>query len=571
MSNASRFRRASKERSGGWRERVRLLGAALVVALVGGLFMGTSPAGANASISGAIEASDPQQYSRVKLDTVVSTCNVAKTNPGIAPGSPGTFYEYDAYALKATPGSCVTVTLSSGTNVVATAYAPTYAAGIPGFNYLADPGESTGPNGGSVAFSFVSPPSGTSVLVVTSPTDSTGAYNLQVTGGSVLDVSIDEALAATDPLQGGRIRRNSVQSTCAGPKPNPGLDPTANGTEHHYDIYAYRAIPGACVSVALEAPTANFEVVAHSPAFAKSNPSGHYLGDAGLSTGLDGGVVTFSFLAPPSGTFLLKVSDVLIPGPGTGPYSLHVSGASPLEVTVDGDISDADPSQMGRLHRNVVQSTCASPKPNPGVDPNFKNVAHNYDVHAFTAIPGTCVRVALEADDGNFLVAAHSPSFSPSDVAANYLGDPGFSTSFGGGAVSFAFTAPPSGKFVLVVNDVDVPTGAVGPYKLHVSGATQQVTPPADTTAPTCFMSAVRRPGPSGRDEMDVTVQDTGSGLAAITNVKITNGTVATKPSPIPAGTTAPVVVTATKAVQGQPTSWSFDAVDVAGNVKHCA
>jgi hypothetical protein len=63
-------------------------------------------------------------------------------------------------------------------------------------------------------------------------------------------------------------------------------------------------------------------------AFSPSNPSGHYLGDAGLSTGLDGCVVTFSFLAPPSGTFLLKVSDVLIPGPGTGPYPLQVAGAT---------------------------------------------------------------------------------------------------------------------------------------------------------------------------------------------------------------------------------------------------
>jgi hypothetical protein len=264
------------------------------------------------------------------------------------------------------------------------------------------------------------------------------------------------------------------------------------------------------------------------------------------------------------------VSDVLIPGPGTGPYTLQVAGATPLELTVDGDISDADPSQMGRLQRNTVQSTCASAKPNPGVDPNFTNVPHNYDVHAFTAAPGICVRVALEAGAGNFLVAAHSPSFSPTDVAANHLGDPGFSTSFAGGAVSFSFIAPPSGQFVLVVNDVDVPTGAVGSYRLHVSGATQQVAPPADTTPPTCFVSAVRRPGPSGRDEMDVTVQDTGSGLAAITNVQITNGSVSTNPSPVPAGTTAPVVVTATKSVQGQPTSWSFDAVDVAGNLKHC-
>jgi hypothetical protein len=95
--------------------------------------------------------------------------------------------------------------------------------------------------------------------------------------------------------------------------------------------------------------------------------------------------------------------------------------------------------------------------------------------------------------------------------------------------------------------------------------------PPSDTTPPTCFVSAIRRgPNtPSLRDEMDVTVQDTGSGLQGIGRIRIVNGTVRTSPSRVPFGGQS-VVVTAVKSVQGAPTSWGFDMVDVAGNTARC-
>lgn len=86
-----------------------------------------------------------------------------------------------------------------------------------------------------------------------------------------------------------------------------------------------------------------------------------------------------------------------------------------------------------------------------------------------------------------------------------------------------------------------------------------------DTTPPTCFVSALLA-GPPQRQE--VTVQDTESGLAAITNIVIVNGKVnVQKFTP---GTIAAIQVTASKTNQSQQTVWSFDAVDVAGNVRHC-
>jgi hypothetical protein len=88
-----------------------------------------------------------------------------------------------------------------------------------------------------------------------------------------------------------------------------------------------------------------------------------------------------------------------------------------------------------------------------------------------------------------------------------------------------------------------------------------------DTTAPTCVVSALRAGPPK---QQDVTATDSGSGLGpdAITNVAITNGTVAFTPftSPSRAG----LVLTATKTDQTQVTRWSFTATDWAGNVKNC-
>ena len=91
-----------------------------------------------------------------------------------------------------------------------------------------------------------------------------------------------------------------------------------------------------------------------------------------------------------------------------------------------------------------------------------------------------------------------------------------------------------------------------------------------DSTPPACAVVAVRRPGPSGRDEMDVRVTDTQSGLLNITNISVTNGVISITPSvPFAPGVTQ-ATVTAVKTIQGQPTKFSFDATDRALNVLHC-
>jgi hypothetical protein len=94
------------------------------------------------------------------------------------------------------------------------------------------------------------------------------------------------------------------------------------------------------------------------------------------------------------------------------------------------------------------------------------------------------------------------------------------------------------------------------------TGATRQ------TTAPTCPVTAVRAGPPK---QQDVTATDTQSGLGAdaVSNITITNGTVAYTAYTQPSRTGN--VLTATKTDQTMLTRWSFDLVNWAGVTVHCA
>jgi hypothetical protein len=87
----------------------------------------------------------------------------------------------------------------------------------------------------------------------------------------------------------------------------------------------------------------------------------------------------------------------------------------------------------------------------------------------------------------------------------------------------------------------------------------------ADTTAPTCSLTA-KIAGPPA--QIQVTLQDTGSGLNTV-NVN-TSSNATTPVPPFTPGTTSPVVVTATKIDQSKSASLALSATDVAGNTVSC-
>jgi len=89
--------------------------------------------------------------------------------------------------------------------------------------------------------------------------------------------------------------------------------------------------------------------------------------------------------------------------------------------------------------------------------------------------------------------------------------------------------------------------------------------PPTDTTPPKCTLTATTFVG--GIKGIQVTVQDTGSGLASI----VPTSTNATTPTPsFTPGTIGPVVVFSNKIIQTAGSIVSLTVKDVAGNVRTC-
>jgi hypothetical protein len=88
----------------------------------------------------------------------------------------------------------------------------------------------------------------------------------------------------------------------------------------------------------------------------------------------------------------------------------------------------------------------------------------------------------------------------------------------------------------------------------------------ADAAPPACAIVSVLATNPK---QMDVSVQDTGRGVQTISGITRTNGEVIV-PYFTP-GTTQAFNIAAVKTNQAASTSWSFHAVDQAGNDKLCA
>lgn len=123
----------------------------------------------------------------------------------------------------------------------------------------------------------------------------------------------------------------------------------------------------------------------------------------------------------------------------------------------------------------------------------------------------------------------------------------------------------PNGTWVLNVSDrVGGQLGSVRAFSLIMSDSSCSV-PPADNTAPTCELTASNSGPPAS---IDVTVRDTGVGLAAINIVAANNVDVAV--SPFAPGETEPVVVTGTLINPNSNGSFEIQSVDMVGNVSSC-
>jgi hypothetical protein len=137
--------------------------------------------------------------------------------------------------------------------------------------------------------------------------------------------------------------------------------------------------------------------------------------------------------------------------------------------TFTGKITNADPTQTGRLFRDDPPSTCANPTTFPGLN---DSTPRHFD--RFTLTNGkkkSCVTVTLtpsaSCPDFALQSEAYRPTFNPGNIARNYVADIG-ATPAAGLSKSYSFFVPKKATFSVVVNEVNAGQGCG--YTLKVSG-----------------------------------------------------------------------------------------------------
>jgi hypothetical protein len=200
------------------------------------------------------------------------------------------------------------------------------------------------------------------------------------------------------------------------------------------------------------------------------------------------------------------------------------------------------------------------------------DVASNTQLPAFaTGLAAPCYALRIRPN-GEVMVACASTVYllHPSGaILQTYTPDPSdglFALNLNPDGTSF-WTADTNGT----IYRVDIATGAVmttftstvnsGLFGLAVVGELRAA---LDTTPPTCSLTGIVTGPPK---EIQVTVQDTGSGLASI--VPLTVNATATVPAFTP-GTTSAQLVLADKTDGSLGASLSLTVTDAAGNVTKC-
>ena len=180
-------------------------------------------------------------------------------------------------------------------------------------------------------------------------------------------------------------------------------------------------------------------------------------------------------------------------------YVMDVDGSSPTRLTTDagtdsspdwspatisclpavihGDIGQGSPdypstsgNQTGRLSQTGVNSSCAVPKPTPGV---IGTTARAYDAYTFPndTDSAACVTFTFPASCGvNQAIhpVAYLGAFNPANVTTNYLGDYGSSINVSAGG-TFSVNVPARAQVVLVVHEIGTVADCPN-YTFTVSG-----------------------------------------------------------------------------------------------------
>ena len=145
--------------------------------------------------------------------------------------------------------------------------------------------------------------------------------------------------------------------------------------------------------------------------------------------------------------------------------------SSAQTFNLGGTIFSTDPTQNGRLVLNGSPSVTGTPKTFPGIFPPTSTLYH-FDDYIFTntsaaAAPVTITLTGLSLNPLSSVT--YLDPFNPTNIALNYLGDAGASSTQPGPSVSYGVTVPAFTTFDVVVNEVNS-GGDPAEYGLTVAG-----------------------------------------------------------------------------------------------------
>lgn len=162
-------------------------------------------------------------------------------------------------------------------------------------------------------------------------------------------------------------------------------------------------------------------------------------------------------------------------------------------------LTNADPTELGRLSRDGVPSEWSTNKTYPG----SVNTATSFHYRTFSLSSAMLtltpyVQVSVDDPGASLFAAAYLDTFDPSNLATNYLGDLGSSgLSFGVDPGFFQIMVPSGHNLVLVIQDTSSTAAGVGEsFHLFVEGFsdTLYTDPSAPTPTPTPTVTPTATP-----------------------------------------------------------------------------
>lgn len=203
---------------------------------------------------------------------------------------------------------------------------------------------------------------------------------------------------------------------------------------------------------------------------------------AAVGTGINSAPFAFSLISSfPCGAPINFTLTVTYAGGSTPTqtvnFTVDTSAVSTINSTLD---ATAPPNgtgytattgtQTGRLNRNGLISSCASPKAAPALQDS--TVGRRYDAFTYTASASGCMTITLATTNNNaanniYLAVYNSAGYVPTSVTSNYLADWGVTTA---GLVTVSFNATAGQQFTIVVHEIAVGGGTNANYTLTTRG-----------------------------------------------------------------------------------------------------